>query len=91
MRPIRFLKSFNTYLLRQAISEADQVVAFSHFSRDLIMKGINNTCANKIKVISPGVENSWFEVERKTIFWLGTFILGSNRRRKRSSGAFFML
>ena len=75
MRPIRLLKSLNTYLLRQAISEADQVVAFSHFSRDLIMKGINNTCANKIKVISPGVESSWFEVERKPssgsalLFW----------------------
>jgi len=75
MRPIRLLKSLNTYLLRQAISEADQVVAFSHFSRALIMKGINNTCANKIKVISPGVESSWFEVERKLfsgsalLFW----------------------
>ena len=75
MRPIRLLKSLNTYLLRQAISEADQVVAFSHFSRDLIMKGINNTCANKIQVISPGVESSWFEVERKPssgsalLFW----------------------
>ena len=75
MRPIRFLKSINTYFLRQGIIEADQVVAFSHFSRDLIMKGINNTCANKIKVISPGVESSWFEVERKPssgselLFW----------------------
>jgi len=75
MRPIRLLKSLNTYLLRQAIREADQVVAFSHFSRDLIMKGINNTCANKIQVISPGVESSWFEVERKPssssalLFW----------------------
>ena len=75
LRPIRFLKSLNTYFLRQAIIEADQIVAFSHFSRDLIMKGINNTCANKIKVISPGVESSWFEVERKPssgsalLFW----------------------
>jgi glycosyltransferase involved in cell wall biosynthesis len=75
MRPIRFLKSLNTYFLRQGIIEADQVVAFSHFSRGLIMKGINNTCANKIKVISPGVESSWFEVERKPssstelLFW----------------------
>ena len=68
MRPIRLLKSLNTYLLRQAIREADQVVAFSHFSRDLIMKGINNTCANKIQVISPGVESSWFEVDRKPSF-----------------------
>ena len=75
MRPIRFLKSLNTYFLRQGIIEADQVVAFSHFSRGLIMKGINNTFANKIKVISPGVESSWFEVERKPssstelLFW----------------------
>ena len=75
MRPIRLLKSLNTHFLRQAIIEADQVVAFSHFSHDLIIKGINNTCANKIKVISPGVESSWFEVERKPssrsalLFW----------------------
>ena len=75
MRPIRFLKNLNTYFLRQGIIEADQVVVFSHFSRDLIMKGLNNTCANKIKVISPGVESSWFEVERKPssgselLFW----------------------
>ena len=75
IKPIRLLKSLNTYLLRQPISEADQVVAFSHFSRDLIMKGINNICANKIKVIAPGIESSWFEVERKQssgstlLFW----------------------
>jgi glycosyltransferase involved in cell wall biosynthesis len=67
-KPIRFLKSINTYLLRSAIIDADSVVAFSKFSRDLIMKGIGDIYAHKVKVIPPGVENSWFEVERKPPF-----------------------
>ena len=64
-RPIRFLKSINTYFLRSAILEADHVVAFSKFSGDLIIKGVGNTCTNKLKIIPPGVESSWFKVERK--------------------------
>jgi glycosyltransferase involved in cell wall biosynthesis len=73
--PIKFLKSINTYLLRRAIVEADQVVAFSQFSRQLILKGVGNTFANKVKIIPPGVENSWFKVGRKPsstkriLFW----------------------
>ncbi|SVC56853.1 uncharacterized protein METZ01_LOCUS309707 [marine metagenome] len=74
-RPVRFLKSLNTYFLRQAIVEADQIIAFSQFSRDLIIKGIGDTFIKKINVIAPGVESSWFEVERKPspsptlLFW----------------------
>jgi glycosyltransferase involved in cell wall biosynthesis len=64
-RPVRFLKSINTYFLRSAIIEADHVVAFSKFSGDLIIKGVGDTCANKLKIIPPGVESSWFKVERK--------------------------
>jgi glycosyltransferase involved in cell wall biosynthesis len=64
-RPIRFLKSINTYFLRSAIIEADHVVAFSKFSGDLIIKGVGDTCVNKLKIIPPGVESSWFKVERK--------------------------
>jgi len=82
MKPVRFLKSLNTYLLRQGIIEADQVVAFSQFSRDLIMKGINNTCANKIKVISPGIESSWFEVKRKPSSGLGLLFWGRIEEEK---------
>lgn len=63
--PIKFLKSINTYLLRQAMLEADRVVAFSQFSRDLIARGMGN--AEKVQVISPGIENSWFEVERNNV------------------------
>jgi len=75
VRPIRFLKTLNTYFLRQAIVEADQIITFSQFSRDLIIKGIGDTFIKKINVIAPGVESSWFEVERKPsssptlLFW----------------------
>jgi len=82
MKPVRFLKSLNTYLLRQGIIEADQVVALSQFSRDLIIKGINNTCANKIKVISPGIESSWFEVKRKPSSGLGLLFWGRIEEEK---------
>ena len=64
-RPVRFLKNINTYFLRSAIIEADHVVAFSKFSGDLIIKGVGDTCVNKLKIIPPGVESSWFKVERK--------------------------
>jgi len=73
LNPIQFLKSINTYLLRQAMIEADGIVAFSQFSRDLIVKGLGGT--EKVKVIPPGIENSWFEVERnpavtnQILFW----------------------
>ena len=73
LHPIQFLKSVNTYLLRQAMMQADRIVAFSQFSRDLIVKGLGST--EKIEVIPPGIENSWFEVERnqvdsnRILFW----------------------
>jgi glycosyltransferase involved in cell wall biosynthesis len=75
INPIKFLKSINTYFLRQAIAEADQIVVFSQFSRQLILKGVGSNFADKVKVIPPGVENSWFKVERKPsatkkiLFW----------------------
>jgi glycosyltransferase involved in cell wall biosynthesis len=65
--PIRFLKSINTYLLRQAMDEADRIVAFSQFSRELIVKGLGNSCAKRVEVIPPGIESSWFEVERNQV------------------------
>ena len=65
--PIQFLKRINTYLLRQAMVEADCIVVFSQFSRELIVKGLGNACANRVKVIPPGIENSWFEVERNQV------------------------
>ncbi len=75
LRPVKFLKSINTYLLRQAMVEANSIVAFSQFSRNLIVKGLGEKFAEKVKVISPGIENSWFEVERneviskRILFW----------------------
>jgi glycosyltransferase involved in cell wall biosynthesis len=65
--PIRFLKSINTYLLRQAMDEADRIVAFSQFSRKLIVNGLGNACANRVEVIPPGIESSWFEVEKNKV------------------------
>ena len=73
LHPIQFLKSVNTYLLRQAMMQADRIVAFSQFSRDLIVKGLGGT--EKVEVIPPGIESSWFEVERtqvdsnRILFW----------------------
>lgn len=75
LRPIQFLKSVNTYLLRQAMAEADRIVAFSEFSRNLIVKGLGETSAEKVRVIPPGVESSWSKVERnqvdpnRILFW----------------------
>ena len=66
-QPIRFLKSINTYLLRQAMDEADRIVAFSQFSRELIINGLGNSCANRVEVIPPGIESSWFEVARNKV------------------------
>jgi glycosyltransferase involved in cell wall biosynthesis len=65
--PIRFLKSINTYLLRQAMDEADRIVAFSQFSQELIIKGLGTACANRVEVVPPGIETSWFEVERNPV------------------------
>jgi glycosyltransferase involved in cell wall biosynthesis len=65
--PIRFLKSINTYLLRQAMDEADRIVAFSQFSRKLIVNGLGNACSNRVEVIPPGIESSWFEVEKNKV------------------------
>ena len=73
--PIKFLKSINTYLLRQAMVEANRIVAFSQFSRNLIIKGLGEEFAAKVKVVSPGLESSWFDVERneavsnRILFW----------------------
>jgi glycosyltransferase involved in cell wall biosynthesis len=67
IHPIRFLKSINTYLLRQAMDEADCIVAFSQFSRKLIVNGLGNACANRVEVIPPGIESSWFEVARNKV------------------------
>jgi L-malate glycosyltransferase len=75
INPIRFFKSINTYLLRKSILEGDIVVAYSQFSRNLILKGFADPGCNTVKVVPPGVESSWFDVERKLstgarlLFW----------------------
>ena len=74
LHPIKFLKSINTYLLRQAIVEANRIIAFSQFSRNLIMKGLGEEFAEKVKVIPPGLESSWLEVERNRVVSNRTFL-----------------
>jgi glycosyltransferase involved in cell wall biosynthesis len=75
VNPIKFLKNINTYLLRKSILEGDLVIAYSHFSRSIILKGLADHRFNKVKVVPPGVENSWFDIERKLstnqhlLFW----------------------
>ena len=61
--------------MRQAIVEANRIIAFSQFSRNLIVKGLGEEFAEKVKVIPPGLESSWLEVERnqvvsnRILFW----------------------
>ncbi len=73
--PIFFLKNVNFYLLRQAAANADRLIAFSEFSRNLIADGLGDASLERIQVVSPGIDPSWFDVTRnpgscdEIIFW----------------------
>jgi glycosyltransferase involved in cell wall biosynthesis len=75
LSPIFFLKNINSYLLRQAAANADRLVAFSEFSRKLIVNGLGDSNLDRIQVVSPGIDPSWFNVIRNSedseeiIFW----------------------
>lgn len=73
--PVSLLKTLNPHLMRQAIQRADQVIVFSEFSKSLIVDALGPASAERIELVSPGVEPSWFEVNRNGdtandfIFW----------------------
>jgi len=73
--PIFFLKNVNSYLLRQVAVNADRLIAFSEFSRKLIVNGLGDPSLDRIQVVSPGIDPSWFNVVRNSenceeiIFW----------------------
>ena len=64
LTPVSSLKKVNTYLLRQAAANADQLIAFSDFSCKLIADGLGKASLDRIHVVSPGIDPSWFEVIR---------------------------
>ncbi len=75
LSPVFFLKNVNFYLLRQAAANADHLIAFSEFSRGLISNGLGEASLGCIQVVSPGIDPSWFKVDRNSdscegiIFW----------------------
>jgi glycosyltransferase involved in cell wall biosynthesis len=65
LRPISFLKSLNNYLLRSSAFNASRVITFSEFSKKLVHKGLGKKKGQKVMVVSPGIDPSWFEVKRQ--------------------------
>ncbi|KMP11322.1 hypothetical protein UR09_03480 [Candidatus Nitromaritima sp. SCGC AAA799-A02] len=75
LHPLRFMKSVNTYLLREAARSAQRIITFSRFSREIVLTGLGKNYADRVEVISPGIDPSWLEVERNPapvphlLFW----------------------
>lgn len=75
LNPLFFLKNVNFYLLRFAAARARRIVTFSQFSKNLVVAGLGQHWEDRVEVIAPGIESSWFEVERNPasepslIFW----------------------
>jgi glycosyltransferase involved in cell wall biosynthesis len=73
--PIFLLKNLNFYLLRAAARCARQIVTFSRFSRDLVLRGLGADWDPRVAVIAPGVDISWLrlvrgpKIERHLLFW----------------------
>ena len=63
LHPIRFLKSVNTYLLRSAASRAERIITFSRFSKDQVVGGLGNAWEDKVDVVTPGIDPTWFDVQ----------------------------
>ena len=63
--PIRLLKRLNFYLFRTAVIKADLLFTYSDFSKRLVKDGIHDEYNKEIKTISPGVDQSWFNVTIK--------------------------
>ncbi len=74
-RPISFLKTVNSHLLRSAARRAGKIITFSQFSRNLVLAGLGQCWQDRVVVIPGGIDPSWFEVERmpsekpELLFW----------------------
>lgn len=74
-QPLDLLKNVNFFLLRSAAAEAEQIVTFSRFSKHLVVEGLGQAYANRVEVIAPGIDLTWFDVNRKpssnidVMFW----------------------
>ncbi len=75
LSPVFFLKNINFYLLRKAAENADRLIAFSEFSRKLIVNGLGSSSFDRIQMVSPGIDPSWFKIVRgfdnckEILFW----------------------
>ncbi len=75
MNPVRFLKSLNTYFLRGAAKQADRVITFSEFSKQLVVKGLGQNSKGRVSVLSPGIDPSWLQIKNEPgdgfhiVFW----------------------
>jgi len=65
LRPLSFLKTINNYFLRSAAYNASRVITFSEFSRKLVLKGLRKKKGKRVMVVDPGIDSSWFEVQRQ--------------------------
>ncbi len=65
LHPLYFLKNLNNYLLRSSAFNASRIIAFSEFSKNLVLKGLRNKKGKKVMVVSPGIDPTWFEVKRQ--------------------------
>ena len=61
------MKSINTYLLRKAVCSAKRVVTFSQFSRNVVLTALGNNFADRVEVVSPGIDPSWLEIKRNPV------------------------
>lgn len=75
LNPLLFLKRVNNYLLRSALSRACQIITFSTFSKGLVESALGDSLHQSILVVPPGIDESWFDVERhpqenmSLLFW----------------------
>ncbi|MFQ5450906.1 MAG: glycosyltransferase family 4 protein [Nitrospinaceae bacterium] len=74
-RPLFFLKRLNSYLLRAAAGRANRIIAFSGFSRSLVVDALGRESENRVLTIPPGIDPAWGELRRNPdpgrglIFW----------------------
>jgi glycosyltransferase involved in cell wall biosynthesis len=75
LSPLVFLKRVNNYLLRSALSRACQIITFSAFSKALVESALSDSKHQSILVVPPGINETWFDVERhpqenmSLLFW----------------------
>ena len=68
LNPLLFLKTLNNYLLRSTASKASRIITFSNFSKQLVLNGLGKNCEEKVEVVSPGIDATWFDIKRTKNF-----------------------